>query len=137
MNTSVGFKNYYLNCSMSSESTGTPTKSCWSQLHTKKMMGCAGELFSEVSRALNLSSSLYLSLLIPFCCLFTVLPAQLGAVPHRCPVPCNGPGKENIYCHLLPHCGKQEVWQVMFPVRKSTQGIGISAISKNSLSNVI
>lgn len=42
------------------------------------------------------------------------------------------PVKEKLYCLLLPHCGKQEVWQMMFPDRKLMQGIGISVISKKN-----
>lgn len=45
--------------------------------------------------------------------------------------------KEKLYCLLLPHCGKQEVWQMMFPDRKLMQGIGVSVISKKSPSRAI
>lgn len=47
------------------------------------------------------------------------------------------PVKKMLYCLLLPHCGKQEVWQMMFPDRKLMQGIGISVISNKSPSNAI
>lgn len=124
--TSEGFKNHYLwKYSMSSESTGTPTKSCWSQLYTvleNEGMNCFQR--SHVFWTYLPCCTWFFSY---FCCLFIIL-AWLKLFPHRCCVPSNGLGKENVCC-LLPHCGEQEVWQMIRRVRKSTQGTGISAIS--------
>lgn len=135
MSTSVGFKNYDLfNWLMSSENTRKSTKTCWYHailVPCQKMKRYPSNLFLEVPCVLNLTSALYLSLLIPFLCSLFFLSSMEQFPP-------------DVLCHsvalikkcLLPSssllCSRQEVQQMMFPVRKSMQGIGISAFHKNS-----